>query len=147
MDNFEQKLKEKLDELLRTATSEKILKKLAQKAVDLIRKRTKLGYGVDEHNASKSKLKPLSEGYVKARKRKGTDSSTTSKKSNLTLTGDMLKDLKYEIIGNQIIVGWDEGFSHDKAVWNTEKGRAFNNLSKAEIQQLKDYLKELLGIK
>lgn len=145
MDDFTSKVQDELNKIAKKAKETNILKLLGEKAVELIRKRTKLGYGVKTQGGTKSKLKPLSEGYKKVRKKTGVASSTSINKSNLTLTGEMLKDLKYEIEDGRIVVGWDEGsFSHDKAEWNTEKGRAFNNLSKAEIKQLRDFLEDLL---
>lgn len=87
----------KLKQLLKGAEGKKIFDKLAKMAADLIFKRTKSGYGVDNDDTDqphKIRLKPLSNAYVKLRsKRKPTGSFAGAKKSNLTYTGQMLDNL------------------------------------------------------
>lgn len=118
--------------------------KLGLFAADLIRKRTRLGYGVDRQFGSKSKLKALSPRYVKFRKQYNLlAQSTTPKKSNLTLTGQMLDSVTITKVENGSIKVGPTGkrFDNDKtniqiAQYNQDKGRTFNRISQLESQQI-----------
>lgn len=143
-DEIESKLKEVLNKMLQTS----ILQKIGAMAAAIVKKRVKLGYGVKDQGSEKEKLMKLSEGYVEQRKKKELPSTTKASKSNLTLTGQMLDNLSATVkeTGN-VEIGFQDAFAHDKATWNTEKGRPFNNLSKAEIEQLKRIIeKELVSL-
>lgn len=126
------------------------LLEVGEEAVTLIRKRTRLGYGVSEQGGKKKRLKKLDEGntkkpYTKRRKNISLSSLTTPAKSNLTQSGAMLDDLEATKTSNgNIEIGFSTELSEDKATWNTDKGRPFNNLSKSEQRQLKDMLTEKL---
>lgn len=61
---------------------------------DLIRVRTRLGYGAKTEGGPKGKFRELSKAYKKQRKKKGVASTTSANKSNLTNTGKMLDSLK-----------------------------------------------------
>lgn len=113
---------------------------VGESAVELIKKRTRLGFGVKEHGANKKKFPKLSDSYKKARKRHKPSGPTTPAKSNLTSSGDMLDDLeaKKKSDGN-IKIGFSSKKSEDKAEWVSED-RPFNNLSKAEVKQLRQEL-------
>jgi len=121
----------------------------ARFARDLIVKRTRLGYGVNNEFAAKSKLKPLSPRYKTFRKTfQFLDrSSTTPNKSNLTLTGQMLASV--DIVGEErravstkIILApkgnrWDTSDTNaDIAKYNAERGRTFMNVSELEYKQI-----------
>lgn len=71
---------------------------IGNKASDVIYKRVKSGYGVDDDqnqgSSSKQRLKELSPSYIAQRKRKGvTGEFGKPSKSNLTNTGQMLSSL------------------------------------------------------
>lgn len=121
---------------------EKDLIDVGEEAVKLIKKRTRLGFGVSEHGKPKKKLKKLSSGYVSARKRNKPKGPTTPSKSNLTLSGDMLDDLEAtEKSDGTIEIGFSNKKEEEKAGWVSED-RPFNNLSKSEIKQLQQKLGE-----
>lgn len=112
--------------------------------IDLIRNRTKAGYGVGTNSGSKAKNKSLSEGYKKYRSRYNKlDSSTSAKKSNLTLTGSMLASLKAKISKLKMTVTVKpssrdiKGISNEaKARWLEDMGRPFLYMSKIEINRM-----------
>jgi len=133
-----------------TLETKESMKILAELAAELIRKRTRLGYGVETLGAARKKLKPLDEDYVKIRKRKGVSNQTTSKKSNLTSTGQLLDSISItKLSGKQASVGptgsreggaltkdGDALTNSELAEFVTEAGRPFNNLSNNELKQL-----------
>lgn len=133
-----------MEQLVKEATSPTYLKELGDEAAKLIQKRTRLGYGVAEHGGTKGKFEPLTEPYVKVRKVKATG-PTTPKKSNLTLTGQMLDNITSRVTGNgQVEVGFADADASQKAEW-VSKLRPFNNLSKPEIAQLRKKLQDDLS--
>ena len=145
-DDFEKHLKKLMEALVKEATSPTYLKQLGDEAAGLIRKRTRLGYGVDEHKGNKGKLEPLTDPYVKQRKVKATG-PTTPKKSNLTLSGSMLDSLSSRANNDgSVEIGFTDAHEAQKAVWNS-KLRPFNHLSKAEISQLRKKLQDDLNLK
>jgi hypothetical protein len=111
---------------------------------ELIKKRTRLGYGVKKDGGEKSPLKALSKGYKKTRKDSGKLSSLTSvNKSNLTFTGQLLNSLFG--VGTSIGKGEvyikeerNDGVQNSDIVDGQEKkqGRSFFYVSKLEKQQL-----------
>jgi len=117
---------------------------VAKAAVELIKKRTRLGFGVKNHGDTKKKLKPLSKEYRAQRKRNKPTGPTTAGKSNLTKSGDMLDDLKAKKKdGNTATIEFDGKDSQDKAEWVSDD-RPFNKLSKAEQKQLTQMLDKKL---
>jgi hypothetical protein len=97
----------------------------------IIRVRTRLGKGVV--GGSLVKLDSLSENYQKFRKKfKGLSGLTTAKRSNLTLTGQMLDSIKGARIGYKFIFFFNNTESDNKAKWAAEGGRPFFELSDSE---------------
>lgn len=114
----------------------------------IIRVRTRLGKGVE--NGQITKLKPLSENYIKARKKTSLSEFTKPTRSNLTLTGKMLDSIIGIRLGLRFIFTFKDTESNDKARWNTPD-RNFFELSKSEIngvyrQARKVLLEELRSI-
>jgi len=141
-DKFNGNIQEVVDDV----ASPQAMEKLGEAASELIRKRTRLGYGVAEENGSKGKLKPLSEPYKKTRKRNKPTGPSTPAKSNLTYTGQMLDDLgPVQSSQGHVEIGFKTDKSTKKAEWVTEGGRPFNNLSKSEIKQLEQALSDEIG--
>lgn len=140
---FEKNLKEIQTKLL---TNPDIWDKVGKFAVNLIQKRTRLGYGVSAPGEVKQALKPLSPGYVKWRKKHRPPGPTTPQKSNLTYTGDMLEDIGYRIInGHDIEIFMTTDESNKKAAWNQQNGRPFLYISDTEYTQIKNYIEQLLN--
>jgi hypothetical protein len=121
--------------------------------------RTRLGYGVKDNLAEKSKLKKLSPKYIEFRKslkvskkskrktKKKKDislhESATPARSNLTLTGDMIDSLRIKDIKKGAIrvgpTGFDsQGVSNSsKAFWQEKMGRVFLRLSRQEVKDVR----------
>lgn len=123
---------------------------LGQEAATIIRRRTRLGFGVAKVGATRFRLKPLSTRYMIMRKDQSAKLSeyTRPNRSNLTLRGDMLDDLeptKVNALRGSVLIGFAKKSSLDKAEWNTATGRAFNNLSNLEIKQLRRFKEKDLG--
>jgi len=117
---------------------------IAKEAAHLIKKRTRLGYGVEHHGAKKNRLDKLSDGYKATRKRHKPKGPSTASKSNLTYTGKMLDDLVAEPNGQgKAKIRLRTDLSRDKAKWVSGK-RPFLNLSKSEMKQLQQLLNKKL---
>ncbi len=139
------------------------LKPIAQFTLNLIVKRTRLGYGVTKLYGSKQKLKPLSPNYIDYRKklagekrreqRQGTISLgtktirlsdfTRATRSNLTLTGQMLESMSIlSISRGSIKIGptgqRKEGGPSNAQVaeFQADQGRVFNKVSELEYKQI-----------
>lgn len=102
------------------------LKLIAVSARNQIVKRTRLGFGADRAGGQKKKLAPLSKSYKAQRKgqvafytdsfgrlrkidnpsiKPKLSSTTSGGKSNLTFSGDMLKNIGFTIGGKVITIG------------------------------------------
>lgn len=125
--------------------------KVGKFTVDLIVKRTRLGFGVDANYKPKEKLKPLSERYIEHRSMfEGLDATTRPRKSNLTLTGQMLRSMDYSVKDDNLIIfpsgTRDDGITNEKiAEYNAKKGRIFNRVSQLEFNQIIRYYRKTFG--
>lgn len=143
-EDFDKELERIMRKLLKEATSTESLQELGDDAAELIKKRTRLGYGLSEHGGTKSKLKQLNPKYKKYRQKIDLSSATTPNKSNLTQTGHMLDDIGATVgSNNSVSIGFTDDFANQKAEWVSED-RPFNFLSKAEISQLRKKLQDKL---
>lgn len=122
-------------ELLSTKTTQSV----ADYAADMVRVRTRLGYGVD--GGVKRGLDSLSDGYKKTRakaKKAGTlYSETTPNRSNLTFTGQMLNSIygiAYE--AGRFLLTFKGDRNQEVAGYAVEGGRPFFSFSRAEVQQV-----------
>jgi hypothetical protein len=141
------------------------LGRLGVEAVNLVRKRTRLGYGVPKNLGQRKKLEPLSPRYVERRSMfSNLAAYTTPKKSNLTLTGQMLESLEATVVGSTVIIRptgtrIDGKRNEDVARWNQEGAigqgkdgslwvrpeRIFMNISKNEYNQLLRFYRKTFG--
>ena len=152
-------LKQKIEAALDRALQPRNLGKIAQSLALDIKKRTRLGYGVERTGAEKFKLAPLEAKTIEKRESlhdQGRLSEFTSPtKSNLTEKGHLLDSL----VGRskrkgQITVALKEnrgdGKSNSKIESFQRKKRPFFNASRLEIkrllQQIKDTLRKEFGI-
>ncbi len=141
--DFSKHIQDAAKKALEETVSPQLLQKIGDDFVDQIRTRTRLGNGLDKNGGEPSKLRPLSKPYVEQRKTMANLSPLTkSNKSNLTLTGDMLDDLKATVQDDKITISFKEQFSKDKARWNTEKGRPFLFISRVQIERLKNSIEK-----
>jgi hypothetical protein len=142
------------EQAMREVSSPDAMRGYATVAAEMIRTRTRLGYGVPENLAERRKLKPLSERYVERRRqlaeRGELSGDTTAKRSNLTLTGQMLDSIRplsaregEARVGPQ--GGRNDGLSNeDVGKYVTDAGRPFNFLSEVEYRRLVDVVRRRL---
>lgn len=149
-------------------------RKFAEFGADIIRKRTRLGYGVAQNGGSRFRLKPLADSYIQQRRgqvifykdkngkvrrvpvrgnirpRKKLSDKTTPGKSNLTFTAQMLDSIQGKVTGpgrGQIEPTGtrDDGESNQTiAQYAHENGRPFLFFSNNEIKQLEQFLNNIL---
>ncbi len=154
-EDYDKKLKAVLDKVFAAAN----MAQWMQETADDIKKRTRLGYGVEKDYDSKEKLKYLSEKYIEYRKKDKhgeLSAATSARKSNLTYTGQMLDALRGSSKGKYHGEVWlkDErkptknqkrSFgNNDLAVWNAEKGRNFMAISDLEFKRLNQKIEKVL---
>lgn len=146
-------LRDKAKRALADMLSENYLRELGEIAADMVRLRTRLGYGVQSTGEPREKLKPLSENYKKQRKKMDLNENTSPSKSNLTRTGQLLSSIGVKsITGNQVVIGpqgsRDDGKDNSEiAQYVSEQGRPFNNLSDVELKRLKERVRKDLQAK
>ena len=147
----------KIKKTLTRGISPQEARSVGQFAIDLIVKRTRLGYGVSKQYGTKSRLKALSANYKKRRATfRGLSATTSPGKSNLTFTGQMLASMKLIKMqtksGETIIRFGPTGSRRDSPHTNLEvagfqegQGRIFNRLSQLEFQQLLRFYRRNFG--
>lgn len=118
-----------------------------------IKKRTRLGFGVSDNGASKSRLKKLEDSTKRYRRwydraRGGLGDGATPTKSNLTLSGNMLDSLKARSTGDFSVrvepTGNDAGISNKEKAEYVSVVRPFLFLSKPEIKRITKFLRKEL---
>lgn len=120
------------------------MKEFGEEAANMIRLRTRLGYGVASDYGDKERLKPLSQSYKEQRKKEKLSNETSPGRSNLTKTGELLDSIKVKSVGpNSVNVGptgrrTDGKSNEDVADAVAKNGRPFNNLSKVEYKRIRD---------
>lgn len=135
----------KMKELAKIIRSSAWKKECADFVINMIRTRTKLGYGVSETGGTKKKLKALSPSYKKFRKLNPPKGEfATPDTSNLTNTGSMLNSITGKITSEGIQMDLKNNEEREKAMMNSINGRDFMLLSKAEQKQLEQFMKKRL---
>lgn len=132
------------DAALKEMTDKKNLRIVGEEAKRLIQKRTRLGGSVKTNLGTRSRLKPLSDGYKKQRrnKRSDLDRTTSPARSNLTYTGQMLREIGVKIRNGSIILRFIHPFAKKKAEWVQDAGREFFYISKPEFKQLQNIMRK-----
>lgn len=144
----------RLEKALDVAISQRTTRAVAEEAIKIIVRRTRLGYGVAENYGTRYRLPPLSSSYIEQRRRSRELSSTTApRKSNLTFTGQMLESvsiIKINDRGNLSIEATGKRRQSkltnlQVARFNAANGRVFNKLSRLEFQQLIRFYRKSFG--
>ena len=122
------------------------MRKIADEAADRIRVRTRLGFGVKNgvRGGKRVKLKRLtSEQYKKFRKRfRGLSGQTTPKRSNLTLTGELLDSIISRFRGNKAMLEFKNPERNNTIVeGQADMGRHFFELTDKEVKGLQNQIK------
>ena len=142
----------KLGGVLAQAKNRQQMKSIAEFSINLIVKRTRLGYGVRENLGQRSPLRRLSAPYIKARRGfGGLAESTTPGKSNLTRTGQLLSSMQIISTRPGLTVIGPRGLRRDGkrnekiAEYQADQGRMFNKLSLNEYNQILRYYRKTFG--
>lgn len=148
----------RLEKAVKQSVSAAALKEIGEFTKDIVVKRTRLGYGVEKNFSQREKLAPLKKSYTKARSMfSGLSARTTPKKSNLTLTGQMLESMTFRVSKGSVTIfpsgtRGDGNSNLDVAMWNaksrtysngyTKPARIFNRVSQLEHKQIVRFYKK-----
>lgn len=135
-------------------TSKKNMRLIAERAIQLIVRRTQKGFGVKNNNGQEIPLKALSSVYIEQRKRQRQllDGTTSPIKSNLTFSGQMLRSMTVkEITNKSVSIGPNRrrrkgGLTNEQIAEYVQKERPFNNLSFKEINAIVKFMDEVLQL-
>lgn len=151
--------RKKLEKALLKVLSQTKMKSWMDETAADIKKRTRLGSGVEKDLDSKSSLKRLSDSYKQFRKRNPHGElaeSTTANKSNLTYSGQMLDSISGASKGpfqgeiflkdrRKMLKNQKDSFGNNQlAIWNAEKGRSFLAVSDLEYKRLVQKIEKAL---
>ena len=153
-------------------TDKRSMKRYAEVTENIVRRRTRLGFGVKKSGGQRQKLKPLAESYKEQRrgklsfftdkagkvrpisnpkKRFPLSKSTSPGKSNLTRTGSLLDKLQGRAtVGERFSVRPStktrpDGLTGTKVAEFVSKDRPFLDLSNNEIRQLTQLIQKELN--
>jgi hypothetical protein len=145
MANFNKEVKK----LLKKVTNKKAMIEYGKLAIGAIVHRTRnKGQGLKKSGGTPSKLKQVTVKYADQRRRMKDKhpSAATGRKSNLTLTGEMLDSLVViDSKNKEVELGWFDEKQEAKAAGNESRGREFLNLSTKEIKLISKKLDENLS--
>jgi len=127
------------------------LRELGSFAAELIRKRTRKGFGVARPGGNRRKLKRLARSTIEYRTRykKLLSSKTSPRKSNLTFTGQLLDSIKLKVTKGRVtigprgrrrdIFGRSSRTTNEQVAVFVSKDRPFMSLGKVEQGKLVDF--------
>lgn len=154
LDSFFDDLRKDIEKFFNSRVIDSILVDTAQYGAELIRERTRRGFGVPDGSNAQSRLKPLAESTKKSRrskKKRGKLSSKTSPgKSNLTDTGQLLDALYGRLNSRRVAeIALKSrrrgGGSNDEVAFFVSAERQFLNFSKSELKKLDDFLSDRIN--
>lgn len=139
----------KLRKEVKGTYSDEQMEKLGEEAADMIRIRTRLGYGVSKPGAKRQRLKKLSDEYIETRQNfHGLSEFTTPGRSNLTRTAQMLDSIiVLEAKDGKVTVGpqgarSDSKHSNDQIAEYVSTARPFISVSDLEVKKLIRFFKK-----
>lgn len=147
------KIQKRIEETFVEAKNPVTQKVLADFILNLIIKRTRLGYGVDKNFGEKRKFPKHSEKYIQRRRKfSGLSGTTSPSKSNLTFTGQLLESTQVIKAANGEIRISPTGSRSGERLTNLQlvdilesKGRIYNRISQLEYQQLVRFYRKTFG--
>ncbi len=146
------KILARLSSSVKDVVKQTALNRVGKFTLELVVKRTRLGYGVRENFGQKEKLAKLSKQYVKARSVfDGLNDLTSPKKSNLTRTGEMLDSMRYKVYRDGTINIGPTGTrninlaSYHAAGNSKLPRRIFNRVSQLEFNQVLRFYRKNIG--
>jgi hypothetical protein len=132
-----------LEHTIKNTINDNLMRRLGQLAVDMVRQRTRLGYGVESFGGPQQKLKPLAPRTVDNRRKKQLHGDTSPRKSNLTATGELLDSIDFRISGGKIEV-FITGPRNQKITEYVSEERPFFALTKPQVSRLADLIEEAI---
>lgn len=143
----------RIENTMDVAIDANTMRDLAKFTIDLIVKRSRLGYGVSDNFGQKFKFPRLSPLYIRRRKLSPyLDDTTSATKSNITFTGQLLSSVKITKIKKGSITIGPSGTRSDSKITNeqlaailADKGRSFMRLSQLEFNQLLRFYRKTFG--
>lgn len=154
--DFEKELQDfadKVNKALNYLVEPKSLRSLGAKEAEVIKRRTRLGYGVPEDGGPKDKFANLKDSTKLSRKYKGRQGKlsdqTSPNKSNLTSTGKMIDSIvsKVEDRTTVITIEGDRKSiaAYHQAGTSRMRKRRFLGLAAEDIQQIKAFMQDRLN--
>lgn len=141
-----------LDRSVEESINKASMQDIGDALAEIVRTRTRLGYGVSKTGGSRQRLKSLSALYVEFRKESRASLSrfTRPGRSNLTYTGQMLDSLEAEARDGNVEIKATgtrpEGLKNiDLSEYVSQQGRPFLDVSNNELKQLTRILDEGLN--
>ena len=132
------KLQEDLSKFVDSLTKKNNMAKIAKEGASIVKRRTRTA-GRDVFDKP---LKPLAEGTVRQKRKKG---RPQPKKSRLTDSGAMLDSLDGKAVADgKGIVYLKDSEEIKKASWNEKLGRIFFGISNKDERKLSNFIKDLL---
>lgn len=126
-----------------------ILREIGNEAREMVKSRTRKGFGVERELGPQTRLAGISESYKKQRKRLQKQGKlspeTTPGKSNMTKTGELLDTLNLRVNKKSVTVSAKGKKNQDKAKYNAKAGRTIFNLSKSENQKIKKLINQKIN--
>lgn len=151
------KIIERLSKTVKESIDKRAMNAVGVFTTSLIVKRTRLGYGVTDFKAGKKKLAPLKASTIKRRSMfEGLAGTTRPKRSNLTMTGQMLESMAHKVTGpGSISIGprgtRRDGKTNEQVAQYAHDGsanrpqRIFNRISKLEFNQVVRFYRKSFG--
>lgn len=145
-------LKADLQKFIESIVTKQMKLEWAQLVADTIYKRTKSGKGLTQNKVSiggnsLKKIEELSPAYTQYRARRILGPFASPKRSNLTLSGELLESIIAKMRGNDAIVEIEDvmhgsGINmRELAGHVSDKGRPFFGLADNEAKTLENYVK------
>jgi hypothetical protein len=131
-----------IEGMLQKAKSPEVSRVIGEKVVDIIRTRTRRGYGVTGSNLTR--LKPLSKLHVEFRKTQRLHPETSPGTSNLTLTGELLDSMTVKSSRNGFSIFF-KGARNEKVVGHVSETRPFFGLAKSETEEITNFFRRTFG--
>lgn len=144
-----------INSIIEEVVDTKQMNALGEYAIQLIAKRTRLGYGVNSAGEKRQRLpalKPITVAIRTAAKKQGRlDERTSPKKSNLTFTGQLIDSLGIAVSAPGQIIIQPQGYRSDDGEIKAnlqlarvlaKRGFRFLNISDAEFRQLGNFLRD-----
>lgn len=151
------KFVKQLRKQIEAVTSKKVMAEIGALMVQMVVKRTRNGFGVQETGSASKPLKKLSPKYVAFRKRSPrlNTSLTSPGRSNLTFTGAMLNSIRVTSVRTgaeaRVTIGAGKqrrkgGVTNEQiAEFVAAQGREFLNLSRSELERVSKFIDSRLS--